>query len=493
MSHAELKLAASTLLGLKKGGPKSAFSSSKSSVSSALVFSEEQEHALHLKGDRIVITALAGCGKSRVLSEIARRNPLKQWHYLAFNKSMALEAQSLMPDKVSCKTIHALAYQEFGKNYQSKIALQWASGQIFESLKELSHDHPNDVLLIIAVLERYFASSDHHLKSHHIPHLLWFDFKKDHQTSFIDDQALILAAFKVWQRMLDYADDLPMMLDGLVKLMQLSSYQPFSNKAALLVDEAQDLTPCVRAWLETLPVQIVRAGDPYQSIYSWRMHGLQSAWVNEKDQQAWLCGSWRFGPEVAQLVAPVLKSLGSPHELIGLGTSTVIDSHWDQEEFEYLFRTRSALVARAVHQVQEGKGLNLESSPWLKDFLQNSKIDALQSLEEDSEKWTNSVRSNREALIEASHMSSSVRLLTAHASKGATFDRVRLGPDFAWPNPLREQADPIEEARLLYVALTRAKFHLSLPEDLLEALRKNSLPSWQTSSVPSQVLNDDGF
>ena len=223
------------------------------------------------------------------------------------------------------------------------------------------------------------------------------------------------------------------------------------------------------------------------------MHGFDTPWKTEKDQEAWLCGSWRFGPEVAQLVSPVLKALGSPHDLIGLGASTKIDSHWPKDDFDYLFRTRSALVGSAIHQVEEGKGLNLDSSPWFKEFLQNAKLDALQALDEDAEKWTNSVKLHRNLLLEGTKISSSVRVLTAHASKGATYNHVRLGPDFAWPNPLREQADPVEEARLLYVALTRARLHLSLPEDLLNALNKKTLPVWGGPVIPLEVLNDDGF
>jgi Flp pilus assembly CpaF family ATPase len=61
--------------------------------------------------ENLLISALAGTGKTTTLSLIAQAYPSRRGLYLAYNKNMQLDAQKIFPHPVVCKTINALGYQ----------------------------------------------------------------------------------------------------------------------------------------------------------------------------------------------------------------------------------------------------------------------------------------------------------------------------------------------------------------------------------------------
>ena len=57
----------------------------------------------------------AGTGKTTTLVKYAEQRPHLRFLYVAFNKSVASEAQRRFPSNVACKTVHSLAFNEVGK------------------------------------------------------------------------------------------------------------------------------------------------------------------------------------------------------------------------------------------------------------------------------------------------------------------------------------------------------------------------------------------
>ena len=57
----------------------------------------------------------AGTGKTTTLVKYAEQRPHLRFLYVAFNKSVASEAQRRFPSNVACKTVHSLAFNEAGK------------------------------------------------------------------------------------------------------------------------------------------------------------------------------------------------------------------------------------------------------------------------------------------------------------------------------------------------------------------------------------------
>lgn len=71
-------------------------------------------------GRNILVSALAGTGKTSTLVGIAKEYPTRRGLYLAYNKNLQLEAKKKF--YVACKTIHGLAYQDGGIPYTSQLA-----------------------------------------------------------------------------------------------------------------------------------------------------------------------------------------------------------------------------------------------------------------------------------------------------------------------------------------------------------------------------------
>jgi hypothetical protein len=69
----------------------------------------------------IVVEALAGTGKTSTLVAIAKQQLRRPGVYLAFNKSVQIEAQSKFPDWILVSTAHGLAYQAVGKQYGNRL------------------------------------------------------------------------------------------------------------------------------------------------------------------------------------------------------------------------------------------------------------------------------------------------------------------------------------------------------------------------------------
>lgn len=480
MTAKDTKEAARALLGLAGTSPRAVRSFVAPPPRQKM--SDEQEAILACNDQRVVITALAGTGKSRVLAECASRSSHRPWNYLAFNKSMATEASSMMP-KVSCRTVHSLAFSSFGKQYSDKCNFIWTAESVSKWCGMPASVMDHAPLLVYATVQRFLASKDDAIALHHIPLSHW----KVHQEKcdeLVSSSQVVDWARALWAGMVDTKSYVPMDLDGIVKLMHLARFVPPAAKnAGFLVDEAQDLTPCVRSWIDQLPYQVIRAGDPFQSIYGWRMQGLHSPWIGNGETQMWLCGSWRFGPSVADLVNPLLAYLGCQNLLVGQGPDTQILA--DTEVAEVLLaRTRAGLVSAAKKKIAAGGYLDYSFAPWL--LSEGDEKDLKAVPEDDFDDEPQELEPN---IFSQAQSLTGQKVMTSHASKGASFNSVALAEDFEWP--VSSSKDQSEEARVLYVALTRAREKLCIPEKLRSSLADLDL---QMRNGKQQIATeDDGF
>ena len=227
-SGTDTKAAARALLDLNRAAPRAArsFQAAPSAPSGKL--SDEQEHILAIADHRLVITALAGTGKSRVLAEFARREPQRKWHYLAFNKTMAHDASKNMPSVVA-KTVHALAYGAFGDPYQEKLGTVVDFDVVLSESSAPKGGGRLLAVVIVATVQRCIASSDHSIQPHHVPLAPWMDWRaSSHEAVDLSDVVGFANAW--WSSMVQHSGVAPMDLDGLVKLMQLANHVPMASK-----------------------------------------------------------------------------------------------------------------------------------------------------------------------------------------------------------------------------------------------------------------------
>jgi len=67
--------------------------------------------------DVLEVIAFAGTGKTTTLYEYTRIRPHLSFLYVAFNKSVQLEAASKFPNNVTCMTAHGLAWKKYISHY----------------------------------------------------------------------------------------------------------------------------------------------------------------------------------------------------------------------------------------------------------------------------------------------------------------------------------------------------------------------------------------
>lgn len=476
--------------------------------SAAIVWTPEQQAAIRCAASHLRLTALAGCGKSAVLSAYAAARPRQRWQYLAFNRSMANEAAAEFPGNVRATTFHAWAWPRYGVDLAPKMdkPLQAEALARVLALPLQAPWLPGYLAVLSLALERFTRSAETLPGRIHIPAAEWALWRQSEGArEALDINIAVAHLEQMWFHAQDPGSLLvPASPDTAIKRAQLGRLPPLA--AGLLVDEAQDLSPAMLAWICQSAGPRVRAGDPYQTLYAWRAGGAGD-WELPGEQGQALTTSHRFGPQIESWVNPVLAALGCPFPLLGAGPQTnihlgtIASPHW------VLGRTRALLLAEAGR--LQAQGLNVAwrgdrawervaqlqalrdgereqvRDPWLRGFASlEGFMDAARAA--GLEDWVGLAEQVAQGKLQldpsrfVSEDKADAVLSTVHQAKGMSIARVRLLEDvFA-------NTSDAEQLRVRYVALTRAKVELSLPSN---ARRDDVVPAAPVVAA----LAGDGF
>jgi hypothetical protein len=466
---------------------------------------DEQLEALeHFKSERpLKITAFAGAGKTTTL-ELLARSRAARGAYLAFNRSIAKEASERFPRSTDCRTTHSMAWQAVkaahrfssGKMNDPLYANQLAEvlelkGQRFGPKLRLSAVHQAHLLL--RTLRNFSQSADEKISHDHVPQygrLLGVS-----KEVLVEVRAWSVANSEMlWSRMTNHRDRLPLGHDGYLKLWALG--RPKLGYQYILLDEAQDTNPVVLGVLADQLAQIVYVGDKHQQIYEWRGAVNAMAKINGCDE-TFLTQSFRFGPRIAEIASQVLKTLGESKPVRGNpAVASTVGANGRARAV--LARTNATVILEILQAVANGLrpfviGGTSDLKRLLSDVfeLKNGKpatcpeffgfenwtqvVEFSETEEgEDLRTFVQLVEQHGERKLWAAVSSaqekeeaSDIVLSTAHKAKGREWESVRLAPDFL--SSRLNGVDPSAEAevRIFYVAMTRAKQHLSVDPEML--------------------------
>ncbi|WP_028491684.1 UvrD-helicase domain-containing protein [Thioalkalivibrio sp. ALE19] len=430
----------------------------------------EQQAVIEARGDRdLAVNALAGAAKTTTLEMRARANPNRKILYVAFNKAIETEARKRFPSNVTCKTTHALAFRQFGRRFANADQLREpraADAQRVFSVKALKDRGPGYIRILLETVQQYMASSDREIGPQHVPETTrkGLGFPVD---------MIVPHATHLWERMKDVRDDrMPMPHDGYLKLFQLSGPQFGGMFDEIDLDEAQDTNPALfDVFRSQQGIQKVAVGDTHQSIYGFRgaMDVMQSM---EGAETLALTGSFRFGPELAEVANLILGDfLNSEYLLSGLGERTDIrtggDFLHDSQPACLLYRTNGGLFQAAAYLLENAPrqhwvgglksyGLNTIMDVYRlysgeKREIRDPMIRRFRDLDEAQEYASaagdNDLLSRIRIVMRygdhipqlLSHLrdaecsdpnQADIILTTAHRAKGREFDRVVIGNDF---------------------------------------------------------------
>jgi len=447
-----------------------------------------------LSSDGILkIIAFAGTGKTSTLVEYTKRRPKLRFLYVAFNKSVQIEASEKFPKNVQCRTAHSLAWSNFGRKYSDKLVNDIKAFMVKDTLNLVNYE---DAKNVISTLYNYLISADIDISKIHIPKRAFelYKLKKKQAPDLVE------LAQKLWSLMQSLDDqNVGMLHDGYLKLYQLS--RPKLHFDCILLDEAQDINPVIADIVVSQKCSKIIVGDPHQQIYSFR--GAQDiiSKINAEETK-YLTHSFRFTNNIARLANLILITFkNEDRKLVGLKTKNKKNPF---DTYTYITRTNAFVFDKAA-QLHRKKKIGFIGG--IKGYRFNRIKDAYHLLKGNKERiqnryiaWFNSyiemkeyaqsaedwellgickmVEKYNDAIPKLIHdikkyhvdeKDAEVFLTTAHKAKGLEWENTFLADDFP---PLIDDDKIIDsneldsdEFNLIYVAITRSKQRIRVAKD----------------------------
>ncbi|GAA4027094.1 UvrD-helicase domain-containing protein [Streptomyces plumbiresistens] len=457
-------------------------------------------------GHHLALQAGAGTGKTTTLTLLARTTA-RRGRYLAYNRAIAQDATARFPKSVLCKTAHALAYAAIGHRYTRRLNAPrrpaWQTGQalgITKSIRIGEREVTQKALSNAALrtVTRFCHTADEAISRHHVPHLRGLE-NTDLHTQLAAH--IVPIARKAWADLQHPADGTVRFdHDHYLKIWALT--QPRIDADFLLLDEAQDTNPVVEQIFlaQRDHAQLVMVGDSAQAIYQWR--GAKDVMTGFDGTQLALSQSFRFGPDLAaeanrwlHLADAPIRLTGTPAVATELGPVTHPDAVLCRTNVGAMAQVMTLMaaghrvalagggdslhaLALAARDLKEGRRTHhpeLILFPCWGDLQDYAAYDPAGR---DLQPLVNLVDTHGTDAILAAvgqlapEQHAQVTVSTAHKAKGREWSRVLIADDFARPqdNNTADRTDPPPppapiddaEARLAYVAVTRARQRLDL-------------------------------
>lgn len=241
-------------------------------------WTEEQEIIFgHARGssDNLMISALAGTGKTTTIEQIQLKSKIKPVLYLVFNKKNADEAADQMLSTTTVRTFNSMGHRIWGSNGRSltldfKKTATILRGLINDSPKSAQSDlwaSWDQVVSGVSLAKSLgyipigVAKSDNSLISQSAFHS-HLDERPDDLVSDLIDAVLTRSINLSYSGTIDFNDQvyMPALFGGV-----------FPKFPLVMVDEYQDLSPVNHRLLDRLVSgRLIGVGDPWQNIYGFR-------------------------------------------------------------------------------------------------------------------------------------------------------------------------------------------------------------------------------
>jgi len=271
--------------------------------------------------DNLMISALAGTGKTTTLEAVERAVPRSPILYLVFNKKNAVEASIRMMSTTTVRTFNSLGHRIWAAAQSQGLKVDAKKSNIIyrsiidngptdlrDTLWGIYHEVISGVALAKALgyipegiypnARRLVTRSQFHNMLEEMP---------DDLTADLIDTVLKRSIKQAYDGLIDYNDQvyMPALFGG-----------TFPKFPLVLVDEYQDLSPVNHALLERLvKARLIGVGDPYQNIYGFR--GAKAGGMKQATA-AYACASF-----------PLSISFRCPSEIVK-------HVHWRVPHFRWL-------------------------------------------------------------------------------------------------------------------------------------------------------------
>jgi F-box protein, helicase, 18 len=489
---------------------------------------QEQLDIIHSSGN-IKINAVAGSGKTTTIIEYAKARPANsRILYLAFNKSVKLEAAKKFTESglknVQVETAHSLAYKHIVLRSNYNIRHQEYKTQEIVDLLKFQVKGEKHASYIVAnhinKLVAYFCNSNKN-KVQDLNYLSLITeakakaFVSKHFDEIVQQARILLAKMD--------KGEIEITHDFYLKKFQLSN--PNLPYDYILFDEGQDASPAMLHTFLNQSATKVIVGDTHQQIYGWR-YAVNS--LSQADFKSYnLSNSFRFSQNVANLAIEILKWKNHFNTPISINiTGKGADKIGTTKAI--IARTNLGLILNAIEFITEntkvkhiyfegninsytyaddgtslydvlnlynGKKMQIKDAlikgmkdiNELEDYIRKTEDKQLGMMLEMVKEYENEIYDiiktiKNKHVDNAEKHKAEMIFSTVHRCKGMEYDSVELVNDFITEEKLeklknenKEISEEFElsipklneEINLLYVAVTRSKNKLKINQDLM--------------------------
>jgi F-box protein 18 (helicase) len=486
---------------------------------------EEQKAIIGSVGN-IRINAVAGSGKTTTIIHYAASRPKSaKILYLAFNRSVKVEAKKrfmeLGLNNVQVETAHSLAYKHLVMAKGYKVSANGYKPYELTEILDLkgTGEKLGEFILAshISKFIAYFCNTD----AGKIQELNYLDIVADKKArSFASKfyRHIELGARQLLAKM--YHGEIEVTHDFYLKMFQLS--KPVLHYDHILFDEGQDASPAMLDIFLNQKGTKVIVGDTHQQIYAWR-HAVNS--LGKVDfADLYLSASFRFGPDIAHLAMEILSwkrhlqdfkpvlisGLGKPSQTAAKATiartnlgllvkafnfitanSDVKYLYFEGNINSYTYADEGASLYDVLHlyngrhgRIKDKLIRSMSNLKDLEEYIDKTEDGQLGILVSVVKEYGNEIPSLIN-LLKSLHVADDEKekaemiFSTVHRSKGMEYDIVELADDFITEKKMEklrsqiekgEEIDPAQwndEINMLYVAITRTKGLLHIPESML--------------------------
>lgn len=461
-------------------------------------FTEEQLLVINSKEKRIIVNSVSGSGKTSTLEEYIKRNPNKKILYLTFNKGLAEESKERFGDidYVDIRTIHSYAYKYAGNEYKNFLSssinifdVGKAIGMFAEEPKQFQY-----LELLLDNFDSYLLSGFKNIKDYCIANKLNDRVHRDLTTLF------------------NKSKDKKMKIthNFYYKLWHLSNPQ-FLGFDTLCIDEIQDVNSALVDIIEsnTSLDKIIVVGDVNQALYKF------AKCVNAfdlLDKNKWkrytLSKSFRIGNTLARALTSAFNNTYFKYfNIVGMNKKQYVVKYINREKPYYeLCRFNATIIANTISTTLDNKKVYIEggkagvSFTFIKSLYEfkyhNKKTIGLKKYENYDHLISLATRINDYEILFANKLillygesllmkirnaeenivdrweDADVCYSSIHKSKGYSLTiPMRISNDVISLIEAKEkmkEEDFITECNLLYVACTRCKSDIELPNAFWE-------------------------
>lgn len=302
------------------------------------------DHAKYLHASQthgiILVNAVAGSGKTHLLTQLTLQVPHDKGIYLSYNKSIATEASRKFPKSIACLTANALAYRNVVK------ALGLRVGTF--SYRDIKESFQYDLKLYYIELIKQFCLS------------AYVDFDTFAAAEQLNDtQKAICTKYleKMGSGEIECSHDFYMKV---FHMLLASGDLDFPEQDFLLLDEAGDLNEVTLEIFKLLPAKIkVAVGDNNQNIYAFNHTINAFALLKDEGKHFKLTQSFRVSDRIASRIETFCKNyIDDEIDFKGIPVTSV-----DVKTRAFISRTNAGMINSMIELDRQGVNYTLVRSP----------------------------------------------------------------------------------------------------------------------------------